>query len=94
MQQKQQPQKRPELGSIVARHRARLGLSLRELADMLTAEGCDKTRGAIHHYERGGGMRREVARALVSVFGLTDDQAQELYTAAGYVVALDGASNG
>ena len=94
MRPENEPKKRPELGSIVARHRARLGLSLRDLADMLTAEGCDKTRGAIHHYERGGGMRREVARALVSVFGLDDDQAQELYAAAGYVVALDGASNG
>ena len=87
------PKQRPELGAIVARHRARLGLSLRDVADMLSAEGCNKTRGAIHHYERGGGMRREVARALVNVLGLTDAQAHELYTAAGFVVALDGGSN-
>ena len=94
MQPNKQPKQRAELGSIVARHRERLGLSLRDLADMLTAEGCHKTRGAIHHYERGGGMRREVAGALVNVLGLNDDQARELYTAAGFVVALDGGQNG
>ena len=94
MSETETPQKQPDLGRLVSTWRSRRGLSLRQVADALTAEGCEKTRGAIHHYERGGGMRRDVARALVSVFGLDEQEAAQLYRAAGYVVAMDGAVNG
>jgi len=79
-----------DLGRLMSQWRQARGLSLRQVADLLSAQGCQKTRGAIHYYERGGGMRREVARAVVSVFNLNETEAAELYTAAGFVVALDG----
>jgi len=79
---------RKSLARLVAHYRARRGLTLRELAEAITAEGVPKTRGAVHHWERGGGIRRESAAALVSVFGLEGPEAMAIYKAGGFVVDM------
>ena len=78
----------PTPGQLLARWRADRGRSLAQVAALLTAAGCEKTRAAVHHYERGGGMRREVADAVVEAFQLDEEQARSLYEAAGFLVHL------
>tara|TARA_R100001244_G_scaffold125278_1_gene95264 strand:- start:311 stop:580 length:270 start_codon:yes stop_codon:yes gene_type:complete len=77
------------LAQLLAGWRAARGLSLAGTAAALSTAGCHKTRAAIHHYERGGGMRRSVADAFVQAFDLDTAEAVALYEAAGLVVHME-----
>lgn len=78
--------KRPTLSALVRRYRNARGLTLRDVADGLVDYGVPKTRGAVHHWERGGGIRMDATAALVDFFGLEGAARLEFYDAAGFVI--------
>jgi hypothetical protein len=80
----------PTLADLLTEWRHDRGLSLADVARMLTEVGCPKTRAGIHHYERGGGIRKEAATAYVLAFDLDQFEAISLYHAAGLVVWMGG----
>jgi len=79
----------PTLSDLLKIHRAASGLSLAQVAAKLTAAGVQKTRAAVHQWERGSTRPpREALEAIAVAFDLDVSQATQLYMAAGYVVLL------